>query len=718
MKLVGRCVALAACAWLSVNAEATSTPAHVVTYEDLLKLRRVDELALSPDGATLAFVDGAGDLWTVTVSGSATPLQVGHGLYPVWSPDSQQVAYYSSVSGSNQIWVFDRTTGASTQVTHLEGGVNPDPKTEYIGLSGWHWDSLHFSWSPDSARIVFPSQVAIVAEKSGAKGDPRTRSAQRMAAPELPLVLTTTTPPEWTVSGILRGDGFETQQWRNGEKASRRVLGGVRPLLVDHLFILDVQTGSVRQLTKDTQGYFSPSWSPDGAQIICVSNEGRALLDWGSGPTNLYLIDVETGSKRALTKDGVFKRMPMYAWSPDGKWVAFFGADASDISREDLYVISKDGNTRHDLSLALDHRVLQAYWSSDSGSLTVNYDDGVQQSVARIDAQTQRVQVLSGEASARRWPMAASYSGTVAWAQSDPSHHGAINVLVPKEAGSRVLLDLNPQIQDWQLGSQDVVHWVNHRGDHLEGVLLKPVNFRPGERYPLIVDGYPQQGNSFKGVTTQLGTQVWASKGYVVFWPDARAPHVWSNPFKSSSYDSAAKGPNGWNVTLDDVMSGVEELIRRGIVDPERMALSGFSNGGAVVNNLVSRTDRFKCAVSLAAASTDWVRSSLLGNGEKYNELRTGTTVWDDPDTFIKLSAVFRANKIKTPMLLADGDEDGDFLLSTIEMYKALRRFGDQVTLLRYPGQGHEFTGAALRDFLGRRDEFLQQCLEPPVGRK
>jgi dipeptidyl aminopeptidase/acylaminoacyl peptidase len=165
---------------------------------------------------------------------------------------------------------------------------------------------------------------------------------------------------------------------------------------------------------------------------------------------------------------------------------------------------------------------------------------------------------------------------------------------------------------------------------------------------------------------------------------------------------------------VDDLLSGVDELVRTGIVDPDRTALYGFSNGGAVVNQMVTRTNRFRCAVSVGGAvSADWPRRFFLHTLEPLIPLLTGTTPWDDPQVLVDLSAVYHLNRVTTPMLLADGDDDGDFLLNSIEMYNGLRWLGHDVTLVRYPGQGHGFTGWAMRDFWQRENAFFARCLMP-----
>jgi len=197
-----------------------------------------------------------------------------------------------------------------------------------------------------------------------------------------------------------------------------------------------------------------------------------------------------------------------------------------------------------------------------------------------------------------------------------------------------------------------------------------------------------------------------------VFWPNARAPHTWMNAYREAGFGEAGKGPKGWDVTLDDVLSGVDELIRGGIVDPDRMGLYGFSNGGGVVNDLVTRTNRFKCAVSVAGVYPDWLLPAFPHTDTTIPTFEGGVSPFDDPAAYVQLSAIFHLKAVTTPMLLAVGDNDGDFLLGTIELYNGLRWLGKDVTFLRYPGQGHGFSGAALKDFWERETAFFDDHLK------
>ena len=126
----------------------------------------------------------------------------------------------------------------------------------------------------------------------------------------------------------------------------------------------------------------------------------------------------------------------------------------------------------------------------------------------------------------------------------------------------------------------------------------------------------------------------------------------------------------------------------------------------------MTRTNQFKCAVSVAAVYPDWFRPLFL-EGDGFTVAVAGVSPWDDPEAYLRLSAIFHLKQVTTPMLLADGDNDGDFLLGMIEMYNGLRYLGKEVTFLRYPNQGHGFSGPAMKDFWEREMAFFDKYLKP-----
>jgi dipeptidyl aminopeptidase/acylaminoacyl peptidase len=694
VSLLFRCFLAVCCSETAI----ASGPSHPVTLEDLETLKSTYYLRLSPSGDLLAFVeDGKVRIIPTTQTGGAHEL--GQGDVPVWSPDGSRLAYYSNQSGSLQLWVFELRSGHSEQVTNLAGGIDPDP---YTRLLGWTEDPLKYSWSPSGDQLVFASRVTMN------DVEPAVQPNESTAAAGSPLVLTRTTPADWTLSGIFQSGGFGSPAFSGGEIDFSRKATNALPK-ANELFVVDVAAKVSQQLTQDRMVYFNPEWSPDGLTLVCASSEGRSLVGYGAGTTNLYLIDVRTGRKKALTHSVGDKRMP--SWSADGRWIAYLGNEHFGLQQ--LFLVSVDGTRPMNLSSSLNRYVDEFSWDWATKAVLITYQDGVALRLARLGIENNRVEELLPGGSSLRLHPSASRTGDVAWEETNGAVRGLLKIKRRVEKDSEVIANLNPQIASWTLGIQEIKRWKNSRGDLLEGVLIKPIHYQRGKRYPLIVDAYPAQPSGFKGYA-MTGNQAWASRGYAVFWPNARAPHVWMNPFKSKEFDQAGKGVKGLDVMVDDVVSGISELVKEGIADPTRIGVYGFSNGGAVVDQLITRTHIFKCAVSVAAATgVDWWRPFFLHTADPMIPTTVGALPWEDRQAYSELSALTRLNKVTIPVLLADGDNDGEFLLNSIEMYNGLRYLGRDVTFLRYKDQGHGFTGDSLRDFWERENAFFDKYLKP-----
>ncbi len=681
---------------------------HQVTLEDLRSLNSVTYLQLAPNAAALAYTESAENgpagepaLWVVKTQQGSMPRQIATGMLPLWSPNSQYIAYASSRSGSLQLWVFDIDSMRAEQITNVPNGIDPD----IVGTLDQMGGHLGFRWSPDGTKLIFPSRVPAPALTPPPDRHDHDRASDTLSNdPAAPLILTTTSSKDWTLAGIF-AHGFGAAKFVNGQW--QRIDTRPQPATTSQLFIVNLRTKELHQLTHDTAGYFEPDWSPDGTTIVCASAEGRSP-GWRLYP-NIYLIDVATGRKKALTTGLRDRWLPR--WSPDGKFIAYW--DGPHVGRHTVSVIPSSGGTPFDPTSALDDYAYEFYWSADSRSLILSHFDGIRRAIAEANIHTAQTTPLVPHDQATQSHLTVAASGTIAWTQNDGSTHSILMVLSAGTTSAYQLLDPNPQIKNWNIGTEEILHWKNKHGDNRQGVLLKPYGYRPGRRYPLIVDCYPDLGIRFGG-DAMGGNQAWASRGYAVLIVNPRAPHTWMVPSHRKDQE-AVRGPKGWEVTVDDVMSGVDELIRQGIVDPERMGLYGFSNGGGVVDYLVTKTHRFKCAVSVAGVLPDWFSPVFLEAWDGAQIFAGGITPWDDPEGYIQLSAIFHINAVTTPMLLADGDEDGDMVLGMIEMYNGLRTFGRDVTLLRYPNQGHGFTGRALADFWARENAFFDRYLKPSL---
>jgi dipeptidyl aminopeptidase/acylaminoacyl peptidase len=675
--------------------------ARNLTLRDLVTLSATIpsdiSVQLSPDSRSMAI--GQGDeISLIDVRSPRGSEDLGSGFLPTWAPSGDRLAFYSNRSGEMQIWIWTRHTHQATQLTHFEGGMDPDPTTSVAGRVA---DALRLAWSPDGSKIAFASRVRA---HSGGSGPVRTG---RTSAPDEPMVLTSSSPPNEalkgifvhasTISGVAETKDGKSITFRPGTSSNSVI------------YIADLSTGWSHRLTDERLTRFQPVWSPDGTQIAYVTSPGSGMKA-SAKSTQIAITTVRSGVERAISFGEGVKCQPQ--WSRDGSQIAFLQSSET-YTPASIEITPVDHFAPSDAIPRFDLNVLSYRWSPNTGDLIVTYSDGPSIPLARTVIGSGSLTEISphSERPVEVDAFSESDAGSIAWAQLDPARLFTIEYL-ERGAANSVTVRQWSSSDDLQLGTVKLFRWRNARGDDMESTILLPPNFRQDHAYPVIVDAYTHRTGA-NWINPMFSNYAWAGMGYVLFRPNPRAPHAWPYPWRSAAWSLAGKGPAGWSVTLDDVNSGVDELVRRGIADPNRMCLYGFSNGGGVVDELVTQTHRFRCAVSVAPALSDWVRPILLSSASSIEWWNGGVTIEDGIGDYIALSPVFHLTHVDTPMLIADGDLDGDFLLNSIEMYNGLRRLGKQVSLVRYPNAGHGFTGSAMRDFWQREMTFFQRYLTP-----
>src|SRR5258708_9496664 len=477
--------------------------------------------------------------------------------------------------------------------------------------------------------------------------------------------------------------------------------------MINALFVVSASTGEAVQITGADRICSDPIWMSDGLVLAgSIVTGGKVGSVWTAfsgvfGKPNVQIAKINPSDKtvRVVLDDvGAPRKVTL---SSRGDQLYF---STSGDYYEHPHLVVGDRTKGRVRSVGDAGWVEDIRHSGDRG-LEVSYRQNAKTSVADLQPDSQELTNLRQIGSAYDWTN--DGAGDLSWVDADET----VEYLARSAKQPSKLFGFRRE--RLELGREETVTWKNGRGETLKGSILYPTGYVAGRRYPLIVDAYPI-AHADGWMDSMESNQTWAAAGYVVFMLGERAPDVWMNA-TDKAFGAEGKGPDGFRVGLDDLLSGVDALAARGVIDPQRMCLYGHSNGGGAVSYFVTMTDRFKCAVVAAPASTNWVGWALWTTGGRsaINMASGGYDIDHDPEDFVKMSAVFSLYKSKTPMLIESGDDD-PVLVDAIGVYNAVREAGVAVTFVRYPGQGHVLTGDAMQDFWNRQMAFFATYLQVP----
>jgi len=643
---------LTAAAALPLSLRAQAPTSHPLNLRDLAQLRDVRDAHLSPDGQWVAYVvsttDTAADkrnadVWMARYDGSQN-LRVttspDNENTPRFSPDGKYLSFLSSrgeeqENGQAQLWLLNRAGGEAEKVTKLKGSVSD------------------YEWSPDGKRLALIIRDA----------DPDSLTQKQKDKKK--------TPP------VIVIDRFQFKKDVDGYLNNQR----------QHLYVFDVATRRLTNLTPGVFDEYRPSWSPDGRQIAFSSKHGPDPDRHDN--FDLFVIDAQAGAKaRQLTDNDVADNAPGYggapAWSPDGKTIAFVqGGDKALLvyALHQLAVVPAAGGPVRLLTTGLDRNTTQPQWSKDGKSLYFLLEDDRSVSVAKVGANGGKVErVVAGPREITEFEMGPK--GQLVVVSSEPHQPDEV-FAVEKKAALRPLSKQNDAwLRQVQLGAVEPIQSKSKDGTLVSGFLVKPVGYVAGQKYPTLlrIHGGPVSQFSY-GFSPEW--QLFAAHGYAV---------VTCNPRGSSGrgldYTKAIYADWG-NKDTDDVLSVVDYVVQQGIADPARLGVGGWSYGGIMTDQVIARDPRFKAAISgagianvLAGYGTDqYIRDYITELGQP----------WEHPDVWMRISyPFFHAGQIKTPTLFLCGEKDFNVpLLNTEQMYQALKALNVPTQLIIYPGQFH-----------------------------
>ncbi len=645
-----------------------------VKLEDFARLKTVRDPQRSPDGRWVAYTVSTIDLekdkrdtdiWMVSWEGgeeirlTSSPESESQ---PRWSPDNRYLAFLASRGDEEekkkgaQVWLLNRLGGEALRLTDIKGGISD------------------YAWSPDGKRLV------LVVRDPDPDDEPEKKEGwKRKAKP--PLVI----------------ERYHFKQDRAGYLGS----------LHQHLWIFDLETRKGEVITSGTFDERAPAWSPDGRWIAFVSN--RAPDPDRSADSNIFVIEAKAGAEpRVLTVfPGPDGGRP--AWSPDGRWVAYLQGDeprfyAYNLNK--LAIVPATGGEARVLTAALDRAAEGPLgWTADSQNLVFIVDDDRASYVARIAASGGNVEKLTD---GRRVVSSLSLSpdGNPALLTATAAELPEVHAL---ESGT--LRRLSRQNDAWlsevELAATEDFTSRSKDGTVVNSLLVKPAGFKEGQKYPLLllIHGGP---NGQDEHVFDFDNQFFAAQGYVVLNVNYRGSSGRGSAFQKAIYAE-------WgHKEVVDLVGAVDEAIRRGIADPERLGIGGWSYGGILTDSTIAVDPRFKAAVSGAGSA---LQLTMYGTDQYILQYEQEIGLpWKSLEPWIKVSAAFmRVDRIRTPTLFMCGERDFNVPIAGSEqMYQALKSRGIETQLIVYPGQFHGITTPSYqRDRLERRLAWYNKYLMP-----
>ncbi|HEX3233638.1 MAG TPA: prolyl oligopeptidase family serine peptidase [Gemmatimonadales bacterium] len=680
---------LAAVACLTVRAagaaqERGDSTGPGPSLRDIIGVAQVIEVQLSPDGKRVVYEVRrtrwasnryVTELWLRSTDARGTPVKLVTGtpttsayqsLQARWSPDSRRLAYFSDRDGSNQIWLLNPDTRATERLTRLARWQAVDPRTVQPAF---------FRWSPDSRSIAFAAFWPIPPDSAR---DPNTMTRGQSVG------------VDWT-------------------KQNR--LPGARTTTNASLWLVDIGSRRVRRLTDDSLHVADIAWSPDGSRIALSAGARPEDVPYKS---DLYVLDVRSRAMKLLLAQPGWDAAPQ--WSPDGRWIAF----ESQRGRVDwnygsyLAVLSPEGGEPRYLAPGFEEEVGNwphlLGWAADSRSLYLYAYVRLGHHVYRAGLDGAPATPVTGGTRFLDHFSLAPAASAIAVTVEDPVTPPDVYLSPLEGFAPRRLTDVNPGWAAFPKPRVDTVSWRSRDGRFdVEGLLIRPSDTVAGARYPLLV--FLEGGPSSVRAGFQLDDPAaypliaFANKGYLVFAPGSRGRPGYGAGYRQSmpEHSDFLPGP------FEDVMAGVDHLIRSGMVDSTRMGVMGFSYGGALSAYTITHTDRFRAA-SINEGPANFLRYAVTVAGQRdrvailHDQAGFGSP-WhpDSLRTLLDQSGIFRMDRVRTPTLLEFGftslaEPDG------IEMYGVLQRFRVPSALVVYPRTGHGIEEPFLREDSYRRN--------------
>lgn len=633
---------------------------------------------VSPDGGQIVYTrrwaDKVNDkyedeVWIMDADGGRNRFLV-KGSQAAWSPDSKRIAYVAPGQPAGaQVFVRWLDAPGETQLTRLERSPS------------------NLAWSPDGRHIAFNMlvpgtpglSVKMPARPAGAKWVDAPRVVDRMN---------------------YRSDG-----------------SGWRPEGFTHIFVISGEGGAARQLTEGDYQHGAPEWAGDSRSIV-FSAVRKSDAEYLRGDSEIYAVDMAGGAIRQLTDRRGPDNNPQV--SSDGRFIAYTGSDENDntynVSR--LYVMNADGTNRRALTDGFDRAPASVTWTEDNGGLIFVTEDRGSQNIWYVRAAggsprqlTTGTHVLGVGSVSRDGLLVGTRTSADRpadlFAVRLPFRGSGLGNFVAAPAELRRLTSVNDDLLEGRKLGQVEEVWYDSVGmagggrctavdsspaepktsdcskTRVQGWIVKPPDFDPSKKYPLLlyIHGGP---HSMYNVGFNFEFQNHAAEGYVVLYTNPRGSTGYGQAF-GNAINNAYPGQD-----YDDLMRGVDEVVKRGYVDERNLFVTGGSGGGVLTTWIVGHTDRFAAAVAMKPVVNWYSFVGTTDSADWYHNFKR--LPWEDPEEHMRRSPITYVGNVKTPTMILTGDNDlRTPLEQTEQYYRALKMRKIPTAMVRLADEYHGF---------------------------
>lgn len=616
-------------------------------FEDVLNLPGVGSPRISPDGAAVVFTVRQPDwdenrydteLWLARRGEEAFPLTrtpESSSTHPRWSPDGRRIAFLADRGEDKQVYLIRAAGGEARPLTAVDGGIEG------------------FEWSPDGTLMVVAMKCGRVQEQEDIEELYGRFAVEDSRYERTHLwILDATAALERDEAAEIDGDGVSLY---------RRLTSG--------------STFTVRDY----------EWSPDGRFLAISHTPDPRMESWAT--RDISLVEVKNGRLRPLVERPGFDGDPV--WSPDGQWVLFATGHGTEAYYRNLELarVRARGGEPVLLTESFDENPSPVAWLEDGIRFTA---------LDRTHRRLYHLDPAGGEpravGSLPRFVSAPHFSRDghgFTFTGESPEALEEVYRVDPGSSAPERLTRLSERTMGWPLGTREVVQWTSRDGAIVEGVLLKPEDFDPGRRHPLmvVIHGGP---NSISLPLRVYGSvypvEQWLARGAVVLMPNYRGSAGYGEAFRSLNVRNLGVG-DAW-----DVLSGVDSLVDQGFIDTDRMAAMGWSQGGYISAFLTTTTKRFQ-AISVGAGISNWMTYYVNTDIHPFTRHYLEATPWDDPDVYARTSPMTYIKDAQTPTLIQHGEFDRRVPVpNAYELYQGLQDVGVETRLIIYKDFGHGIT--------------------------